>query len=903
MSNEKNPQAGQGRPMPKKEQDLFKSVVRYYETKQYKKGIKSADLILKKFPKHGETLCMRGLILNCTGKKDEAIDLVKLGLMNDMRSHVCWHVYGLLHRAGRDYNEAIKAYKQALRIDPENLQILRDLSLLQIQMRDISGFVLTRHTILNLKPSQKINWLSFALATHLADDFRGAVSVIDTYLGTLEKDSPELLKGFESSELVLYRNSLLAEIPNNWKEVLHHLNDCKNIVVDEIAWLKAKGKCHLMLNLFVDAKQTYMTLLQRGSTEDYNVHSGYMCALLQLDNETSVKALNLKGSNTIATMQPLLSAQKQILLCEYQHKLKHQFPMSHAIQRIPLTLLEGEQLKNSIDLYCRQSLTRGVPSLASDLSSLFLIENDDGRYYRAIDPLDIRSHTIFISIVHLVEGYMTSLTTNSKFPIAQLDNSKKFIDVQAPSTLLWTIYLRSCLYELGGDLCNALKQAESCLKHTPTVVDLYELKGRLLKACGDINAAANCLDEGRKLDKQDRYINNQTTKYMLQADREEEALDMIALFTRDESEPEQNLIDMQCTWYELELAACFARKQQLGKSLKTYMAVIKHFEDFHEDQFDFHSYCIRKVTLRSYVEVLRWEDELWCQSFYRDAVGKIINCYLSIYDNPLKNVEDDKPDYSSMSPAERKKAKAVARKKKKVAEKKLADAEQKRNEKLKNTSKQQKGAATPIVKIDDDPNGDKLREKDAIEEAKKYSAILVKNSSNHFSTWIIQYDVSIRRNKMIMSLQALCKAKAIDPGNYALFTRIIDFSQKNEAMCEHTSLAVQRTVMSGISTLLGGNLLSEFISNAADISRTDLRISLQYKIAIAKALIEFKIGHVDDAFSIITAGGLQGRGVSIASCTEAFNFFKNAGDEGTVIANKWILSAREYFPLLKLEIC
>ena len=183
------------------------------------------------------------------------------------------------------------------------------------------------------------------------------------------------------------------------------------------------------------------------------------------------------------------------------------------------------------------------------------------------------------------------------------------------------------------------------------------------------------------------------------------------------------------------------------------MAVIKHFEDFHEDQFDFHSYCIRKVTLRSYVEVLRWEDELWCQSFYRDAVGKIINCYLSIYDNPLKNVEDDKPDYSSMSPAERKKAKAVARKKKKVAEKKLADAEQKRNEKLKNTSKQQKGAATPIVKIDDDPNGDKLREKDAIEEAKKYSAILVKNSSNHFSTWIIQYDVSIRRNKMIMSLQ------------------------------------------------------------------------------------------------------------------------------------------------------
>ena len=36
--------------------------------------------------------------------------------LNDviLRSHVCWHVYGLIHRSERNYNEAIKAYKQAL---------------------------------------------------------------------------------------------------------------------------------------------------------------------------------------------------------------------------------------------------------------------------------------------------------------------------------------------------------------------------------------------------------------------------------------------------------------------------------------------------------------------------------------------------------------------------------------------------------------------------------------------------------------------------------------------------------------------------------------------------------------------------------------------------------------------
>jgi tetratricopeptide (TPR) repeat protein len=80
-----NPQAGAGRPLPKKEADLFKNVVKQYEQKQYKKAIKHADTILKKFPKHGETLAMKGLTLNYMSKRDEAHTLVKEGLMNDMR--------------------------------------------------------------------------------------------------------------------------------------------------------------------------------------------------------------------------------------------------------------------------------------------------------------------------------------------------------------------------------------------------------------------------------------------------------------------------------------------------------------------------------------------------------------------------------------------------------------------------------------------------------------------------------------------------------------------------------------------------------------------------------------------------------------------------------------------------
>ena len=73
--------------LPAKESALFKTIVKHYETKQYKKGLKVADTILKKFPDHGETLAMKGLILNCMDKKAKAIERAEIqvdgGYQND----------------------------------------------------------------------------------------------------------------------------------------------------------------------------------------------------------------------------------------------------------------------------------------------------------------------------------------------------------------------------------------------------------------------------------------------------------------------------------------------------------------------------------------------------------------------------------------------------------------------------------------------------------------------------------------------------------------------------------------------------------------------------------------------------------------------------------------------------
>lgn len=894
-SKDLNPQAGQGHALPKKETDLFRSVVKLYECKQYKKGLKAADTVLKKFPNHGETLCMKGLILNCTGKRDEAINMVKMGLMNDMRSHVCWHVYGLIYRSERNYNEAIKAYKQALRIDKENIQIMKDLALLQIQMRDLAGFATTQHQILELKPNLKVSWLAFALGKHMKGDRKGAIGIIDTFLSTLEEGSVDLQKNYETSELALYKNSIIAE-GGNWQDAIDHLDECKNkgIIVDQLSCLKLSGYYQLQLGLFNSAKETFLKLLERGSTEDYSVHTGYMLSILNIDGEISRTMLKRKGARALSSMLVLTNEQQKIVKEAYQNVLIERFPKSIATKRIMLTLfdVDSEEWNTSVDAYIQAGLIRGVPSLGDDLSSLFIIPatTNKNEHDIAKDAVDVKSHVAYKSIAALIDKHIASLESKSAFPGDD--------DVQPPSTLLWTWYLRSVLYGLAGEYSNAIDMVDKGLDQTPTAVDFYELKGRHLKISGDINAAVACVNTGRELDKQDRYINNQTTKYLLQADNEEEALKTIALFARHESDPEQNIFDMQVTWYELELAACYARKGNIGKSLKKYLAVEKHFEDIHEDQFDFHSYCIRKVTLRAYVDVLRWEDSLWGQDTYAKAAEGVIRNYLHLHDNPMMSVDESEPDYSSMTAAERKKAKAIARKKKLKADKKAAESgknEEKEDSKNKNGKKKA---------IDEDPDGRQLLSKPPLEEAKKYASTLVKNAPKCFATWLCQYDVCSRRGKAMLALQALFKAKSLEGSldliDSEVFKRIINF-HLHVKLADGSHAAVEEVFASEKVNLLGpsSKTLIGFVSEWHEKVKVIPLCSLPLRVEVAKAMIKCNVGTHSDASDLIVSRGLDSRGVTLQSCLDAINTLKSINGAGkqvqefkTLAKNMYSLSSK-----------
>ncbi|KAJ3659247.1 hypothetical protein Zmor_010948 [Zophobas morio] len=572
-------------PLPPKENALFKRILRCYEQKQYKNGLKFAKQILSnpKYTEHGETLAMKGLTLNCLGRKEEAYEYVRRGLRNDLRSHVCWHVYGLLQRSDKKYDEAIKCYRNALKWEKDNMQILRDLSLLQIQMRDLEGYRDTRYQLLMLRPTQRASWIGYAMSFHLLEDYKNALNILETFLDQQQKGNNY---DYEHSELLLYQNLVIQE-SGDLKEALKHLESSQDQIVDKLTLKENLGELNLKLKNFDKAAKHYEELIQRNP-------------------ENTIYYNKLIDAKNLAKPEDIVN---------FYLECSEKFARAMPPRRLPLNYAVGEQFKVLVDKYMRKALSKGVPPLFVDLRSLYT------------DKSKVET------IENLMLQYADALKKVGKYSEAEVNNGPK----EPASALLWVYYYLAQHHDYLNQTEKAVNYIDAAIEHTPTLIELFVTKGRIYKHAGDPQEAYKWLDEAQALDTADRYINSKCAKYMLRANRVKEAEDTCAKFTREGVSAMENLNEMQCMWFETECALAYQRLGKYGEALKKCHETDRHFSEIIEDQFDFHTYCMRKMTLRSYVGLLRLEDVLRGHPFYFKAAKCAIEVYLHLFDEPLKD--------------------------------------------------------------------------------------------------------------------------------------------------------------------------------------------------------------------------------------------------------------------------
>jgi N-alpha-acetyltransferase 15/16, NatA auxiliary subunit len=182
--------------------------------------------------------------------------------------------------------------------------------------------------------------------------------------------------------------------------------------------------------------------------------------------------------------------------------------------------MEGDDFRIAVDNYLRAFLSKGVPSTFVGLK--FLYTNPEKRQI----------------IQDLAESYLASLKTDATLPppvsTACLPNGTS-TKPEPPTTLLWTLYFLAMHYahpKSQRDVPRSLDLIEQAVQHTPTLVELYLAKARLLKYQNDLPAAVDAIMVARDLDRQDRFVNTKVGKYLLRSDRNDEALQILKEFTR-----------------------------------------------------------------------------------------------------------------------------------------------------------------------------------------------------------------------------------------------------------------------------------------------------------------------------------------------------------------------------------
>ncbi|XP_022648496.1 N-alpha-acetyltransferase 15, NatA auxiliary subunit-like [Varroa jacobsoni] len=758
-------------PLPQKEHAVFKKILRSYEHKQYKNGLKLAKVILSnpKFAEHGETLAMKGLILNCLRKKEEAYEHIKRGLKSDVKSHVCWHVFGLLQRSDRKYDEAIRAYRNALKCDPDNIQILRDLSLLQIQMRDLEGYNETRHKLFTLRPTQKASWIGFAMSYHLLDDYEMAVKLIDEFLKIQKKTGYD----YEQSELLLYQIQIVFE-SGNYQEVLYRIDKNESLICDKLSLMETRAEVYLRLGRFREAEAIYEALIRRNQENRVYYHGMIKARQLQKDEE------------------------KVQMFDEY----KKLYPRAHTPHRLPLNMSSGQTFKSLVDEYMRYAIRKGVPPLFVDLKPLY---NDHEK----------------ADILHgLVEMYLKNLKEYNTFD----GPSGKIEPITA---LVWAFYYACQHFDLRGETQRALEIIDEAIEHTPTLIELYLAKAKVFKHSGNMARAVHCLDKAQSLDTADRYINSKCAKYMLRACRINEAESMCAKFTRENVSAMENLNEMQCMWFQTECADAYARLRKPGEALRKCHEVDRHFVEITEDQFDFHTYCMRKMTLRSYIGLLRLEDVVRSHTFYFRAARIAIQTYLKLHDNPLgdKKLEQDELE-PTLSKSELKKL----RNKQKKAMEKL------RMEEKENKDKEKKALPAEEEKVDDGLGPDKLeRPTNALDEAIKFLRPLQDLTPNNIETHLLSYEIFRRRDKPLLMLQSLVRAHRLQPDHPTLHRCLAHFLS-TVVVNKELSNPVKSVIDKQVSSLFGNT------RTATELNETFFKMyKFSYPHAIAAARVMFEL--------------------------------------------------------------
>jgi len=231
--------------------------------------------------------------------------------------------------------------------------------------------------------------------------------------------------------------------------------------------------------------------------------------------------------------------------------------------------------------------------------------------------LNLPSYFINIKFIYLLQKEKIPIVEEILFKHLESILKNKRLDVTLTNSeewditpnIIWVYYFAAQHFDKLRNLEKALEHINKAIDSTPSIVEFYLIKSKILKHGGMLEESAKSYEKAKKLDTGDRYLNARYGKIFARLGDVTKSVEIMKEFVRDPL-ADENVEHFQCMWYEVECGYAYLKAKNILRSHRLFKSLIGHYNTLIEDQFDFYNYCLRRYMLSDFAKTIEYMDRI-----------------------------------------------------------------------------------------------------------------------------------------------------------------------------------------------------------------------------------------------------------------------------------------------------
>jgi hypothetical protein len=521
-------------------------------------------------------LALKGLAELGLGDKVLAEKLIKesLSVGLKMKNSKVWQFYALFHKEQKNYAQAVKCYNFACKYDPDNLTIIKDLSNLLLFLGRYEDFSKYSLQCVTTKSSLSVNWVQYSLAEYFLGNYENALHLIESVIKNFE----DTMKKQELHEVILFKSNILFKL-NKFDESIETLEkEIGKNCVDRITFYERIINCCLQ-NKNAKKGVEYCKLALKINPENVFTYLNYF--------NLEVPGVNLTKYEDLFTLEENSEQRKKI----YEILTKEIEPNLNKVkitEKLKLGLTSGDEFKVLFSQYFLKSIKNNLPSFFNNIKFIY-------QYSQQKSKIPI--------IQEIITSNISEIESKHSLSKDILDLNKDNNSLNIEPVFIWVYYFASQHYDIIGESEKAIEYINKAIKSTPTVVEFFMVKSKILKHNLLFEEASLAMGKAKDLDLSDRYLNAKHAKSIVRKGDVDGSAEVMMEFVKNPLF-EENMLRYQCLWFKIETGCAYLKQGKLLMAHRMFKGILDNFKEMNEDQNDFYNYSLRRYMLSDFYNLI-----------------------------------------------------------------------------------------------------------------------------------------------------------------------------------------------------------------------------------------------------------------------------------------------------------